>query len=116
MPWFKATAEIEMEIESRDEESARFHAETILYKRVLGQSFGNRKNDRGEVKAARKIEVFSDPDPDDEFEETDQQFRSGPNDCPDCGATNELRGHMGCLSPSDDPNIEGLEDPMEFER
>ena len=110
MPWFRAQAVIEMEIEARDEEGAKSKAECILNKRVLGQSFGHYKNDQGEVKSWCGLEVESDE------EETDQQFRSGPNDCPDCGATNELRGHMGCLSPSDDPNIEGLEDPMEFER
>ena len=36
--------------------------------------------------------------------------------CPDCGEEGESRGHYGCQYPSDDPEIEGLEDPMERER
>jgi hypothetical protein len=36
--------------------------------------------------------------------------------CPDCGEIGERRGHYGCQYPTNDPNIEGLEDPMERER
>jgi hypothetical protein len=112
MPCFKARAEIEMDIEARDEEGAKLKAETILLKRVLGQSFGHRRNDNGEVVAYRKLEVEPDPD----YPEERDLHTPGPSDCPDCGEIGELRGHYGCQYPSNDPNIEGLEDPMQFER
>ena len=110
MPWFRATAEIVMEIEAEDLDGATSHAETILYKRVVGCSFGSRRNDQGEVVRWNKVDV----EPDDSRDESDPP--PGPNDCPDCGDIGENRGHMGCRYPCDDPNIEGLEDPMEYER
>jgi len=36
--------------------------------------------------------------------------------CPDCGQPGEYRGHMECQYPTDDQNIEPLEDPMMSER
>ena len=98
MPWYRVKASIWMEIQSPDEQQAREHAETICHKRVVGQGFGSRYNDRGEVK---EFEI-------DEVENNDR--------CPDCGEEGEDRGHMGCQYPSNDPNIEGLEDPMMYER
>jgi hypothetical protein len=49
MPWFRVYAEIEIEVEARDEESAKFHAETICIKKLVGQEFGHHHNDRGRV-------------------------------------------------------------------
>jgi hypothetical protein len=51
MPWFKMQSTITMDIEAFDEEDAKWKAETILEKRVLGQSFGHHENDQGEVTA-----------------------------------------------------------------
>jgi hypothetical protein len=110
MPWFKAVAEIEMSIEAEDLEGAKMKAETILNKRVVGCSFGFRPNDQGEVICWNGVDVEPDTDRD------DSDPPPGPNDCPDCGDIGESRGHMGCRYPCDDPNIEGLEDPMMYER
>ena len=107
MPWFKAVAEIEMEIEDDDLEGAKMKAETILDKRVVGCSFGFRPNDQGEVVRWNGVDVAPDPDHDDDS--------PGPG-CPDCGEEGETRGHYGCQYPSNDQNVEGLEDPMERER
>lgn len=103
MPWFDVDFSGRMEIEAKDADSALLKAETILNKRVIGQSFGHYKNDRGEVKEAT-VDTVSDAEPPDD------------DCCPDCGEPGEVRGHMECRFPTDDPNTEGLEDPMETER
>jgi hypothetical protein len=99
MAWFIVRATIEMEIESPNETEARYHAETILDKRVVGQEFGHRHNDQGYV--TDNYEIVS--------------IESNPPECPDCGGDHE-RGDMECMSPQDIPDDSGLIDPMETER
>jgi hypothetical protein len=103
MPWFDVDFGGRMQIEAKDAEAALRKGETILSKRVVGQSFGSRKNDRGEVVEAT-VDVVNDVEPPD----TDC--------CPDCGDPGEMRGHMECRSPQDIPDDSGLVDPMETER
>lgn len=64
----------------------------------------------------REFEVWAESIKDRLFHSRRDATPPGPSDCPDCGEIGSGRGHMGCQYPSDDPNIEGLEDPMEFER
>lgn len=64
----------------------------------------------------REFEVWTESIKDRLFHSRRDATPPGPSDCPDCGEIGSGRGHMGCQYPSDDPNIEGLEDPMEFER
>ena len=63
-----------------------------------------RRNDRGEVKSGTVDEI------------EDDKSEPEPTGCPDCGEEGEGRGHYGCQYPTNDPNIEGLEDPMMTER
>ena len=73
----------------------------------------------GKELTCREFEVWTESLQDRMFH-ADRQHKDatppGPSDCPDCGEIGVGRGHMGCQYPSDDPNIEGLKDPMEYER
>ena len=105
MPWYRVYAEIEMEVEAKDEDSAVFHAETICQKRVVGQEFGHNRNDQGKVTGYTITNI-----------QDDENYQPGPSDCPDCGAVGENRDHVGCGNPQDIPDDSGLDDPMERER
>lgn len=62
MAWFKVFATIEMEIEARNEDDAISKAQTIIEKRVIGQSFGSSRNDRGEVTQEYTIDEVKNDD------------------------------------------------------
>lgn len=98
MPWYRVKAEVEIEVQAPTEEDANLKAETLGHKKIVGQTFGGYYNDRAEIKSFDLVGT-------DSFDR-----------CPDCGEEGEGRGHYGCQYPSNDPEIEGLDDPMMRER
>ncbi len=94
MPWFKVDASIEIEVEAADVLVAEDLARRVLDQCVLGHLPPRTNITEGEL-TTDPVRIIK---------------------CPDCGERGWKRGHFGCQYPSDDPNVEGLDDPMERER
>jgi len=73
MAWYIVQCTIEMEIEARDEQGAIDKADTIMEKRVVGQSFGNSRNDRGQVTRNYSIDTVTEDDDEPEDKQDDGQ-------------------------------------------
>lgn len=54
--WYRIPVTIYLDVEAEDDASALSKAETIIEKRVVGQSFGYEKNDQGSVSGDYTIE------------------------------------------------------------